>query len=371
MQGVGMPSAPPASEVLTSELERASLRAISSAFDLINYDFFRRKLRRPLFELSDTRAKLGRWAQDRRTIELARSLLLDHGWGVLLEVLKHEMAHQYVDEVLGLHDETAHGPAFRRVCSERAIDARAAGVPAAEGSVNHERARVLERVAKLLALAESPNLHEAQAAMSAAQRLMLKYNLEALHASSTRAYGFRHLGAPTGRVSESQRILALILMDYFFVEVVWVPVWRAREARRGSVLEICGTPENLELGAYVHSFLSHTAERLWREYQRAQGIRKNAQRRTFVAGVMVGFRDKLEREKSANQTQGLVWLGDAALKDYFRVRHPRIQWSRHSGSRRTEVWSHGRDAGRRIVLHRGIEHGPSGGSRFLPARGGS
>src|SRR5690606_18958374 len=118
----------------------------------------------------------GRWVAEERTIEISRKLLVDHGWGALVEVLKHEMAHQFVDEVLGLADEAAHGPAFRQVCAERGFDARASGVPNAAQS--DAQSRVLERVAKLLALAESPNEHEAQAAMNAAQRLMLKYNLE-------------------------------------------------------------------------------------------------------------------------------------------------------------------------------------------------
>jgi hypothetical protein len=352
---------------LSSELERAALRAILETYEQLNYTFFRRTLRKPQFELSDAAGRLGRWVRSHRTLELSRSLLAVHGWGVLVEVLKHEMAHQYVDEVLGHHAEPAHGPAFRKVCHERAIDARAAGAPAGAAVVPDE-ARLLERVAKLLALAESPNLHEAQAAMSAAQRLMLKYNLETVASSSARAYGFRHLGKPSGRVSESERLLAGLLAEHFFVEVIWVRVWRVHEARRGSVLEICGTPENVELGAYVHSFLTHTAERLWREYKRSRGIERNANRRTFLAGVISGFRDKLLLQRSSNREQGLVWVGDAGLGEFFRRRHPRLRWTRRAGSIRGEAWRHGREAGQRIVLHRGVSAGASTGSRLLPGR---
>src|SRR4029077_4252276 len=120
---------------------------------------------------------------------------------------------------------------------------------------------VIERVARLLALAESPNQHEAEAAMAAAQRLMLKYNVELQqHACGARRYGFKHLGEPSGRVGESERILASILAKHFFVEVIWVPVYRPTEGKRGSVLEICGAPENLEMAEYAHAFLRHTAE---------------------------------------------------------------------------------------------------------------
>ena len=38
------------------------------------------------------------------------------------------------------------------------------------------------------------------------------------------------------------------------------------------MLELCGTPANLEVAAYVHAFLTDTAQRLWREHKRALGI---------------------------------------------------------------------------------------------------
>jgi hypothetical protein len=261
-------------------------------------------------------------------------------------------------------DEAAHGPEFRRVCAEHGFDARAAGAPSASAIEGEHR--VLDRVAKLLALAESANEHEAQAAMNAAQRLMLKYNLDAVASGRTSAYGFRHLGRATGRVSESECILASIIGEHFFVDAIWVPVWRPLEGKRGSVLEVCGSPENLELAEYVHAFLSATAERLWREYKKARGIRQNANRRTFQAGVMAGFRDKLEAQQKSDSARGLVWVGDRDLEVYFRRRHPRVRTTRYSARRRPDAYAHGREAGRRIVLHRGVSSGPSRAALFLP-----
>src|SRR5690606_38200063 len=134
--------------------------------------------------------------------------------------------------------ETAHGPAFARVCAERGIDGRAAGAPnvAPEGA-NH----ALDKIRKLLALAESANQNEAEAAMAAAQRLMLKYNLEEVSRNRQRDFVVAHLGQPTGRVQESQRVLAALLHKFFFVEVLWLSVWRPIEAKRGTLLEVCGT----------------------------------------------------------------------------------------------------------------------------------
>lgn len=331
----------------------------------LNATYFSRSMFRPVIALADASGRLGRWMPETRTIEISRRALLEHGWGVVIEVLKHEMAHQFVDEVLRVKDETAHGNVFREVCRQRGFDASASGAPVAP-EAGGEQERVLARVAKLLALAESPNVHEAQAAMNAAQRLMLKYNLETVARGRRTTYGFRHLGRATGRVSESERVLASIIAEHFFVQVIWVPVWRPLEAKHGSVLEVCGTPENLEMAEYVHSFLTHTAERLWREYKRERSIRRNANRRTFLAGVMMGFREKLEAQRLEDGRHGLVWVGDADLEAFYRTRHPHIRRTRYLGNRRTDAYAHGREAGRRIVLHRGVSEGASGRGLLLP-----
>jgi hypothetical protein len=352
---------------LTAALEAALLRELSIAWAELNVSLFRRALRPPRLLLSESTARLGLWNADDRTITIARALVLAHPWGAVIEVLKHEMAHQYVHEGLGVRDEAAHGPAFQMICERLAIDPAASGLPTVSGTASHEEVRVLERIAKLLALAESGNVHEAEAAMTAAQRLMLRHNLDAAARRTDRAYRYRHLGAPTGRVAEHDRVLAAILGDHFFVEVIWVPVYRPLEGKRGSVLEICGTESNVEMASYVHAFLSRTAEQLWLEHKQTEGIRGNRDRRTFLAGVMAGFLEKLRRQKRDAQEEGLVWVGDADLKGYYRRRHPHIQHTRHVGNRRTEAHAHGRAAGRRIVLHRPVEAARDvGGGRLLP-----
>lgn len=346
------------------ELERRALHVARRYYEELNASLFRGKLRPAVLEFSDVEGRLGRYVSSTRGLELSRRLLTEHGWGVLVEVLKHEMAHQYVHEVLGVHDEPAHGPAFRKVCAERGVDARATGVPEPSGPRHH----VLDRIAKLLALAESSNEHEAQAAASAAQRLMLKYNVECAARGEARHYRFRHLGVPKGRIFENERILATILGHHFFVEVIWVPVYRPLEGKRGTVLEVCGTEENLELAEYVHAFLSHTSERLFREYQAREGVRGRRSRQSFLSGVMTGFRERLEREREVSHGAGLVWKGDAELGTYFRKRHPHVRYTRHLSHTGGHAYAHGREAGKNLVLRRGVHAGPSGEARLLPGR---
>jgi hypothetical protein len=369
-----MADAPPAA-ALTPALQAALARELRATWHQINDAYFRGALRTPTLELVAARLTLGRWVPATRTVEISLPLVVEQAWGVVVEVLKHEMAHQYVHEVLGETSQTPHGAAFRDACARLGIDGRAAGMPlaggdAVDGAAQAEE-RVVSRIARLLALAESPNRNEAEAAMAAAQRLMLKHNLDAVRSNVARAYAFAHLGRPTGRVGEHERIVAMILGKHFFVEAIWIPVYRAREAKRGSVLEICGTPSNLAIAEYAHGFLLGTAERLWRDHKRARGLRSDRERRTYMAGVMTGFADKLARQETTSRAEGLVWVKDGDLGGYLRRRHPHVRHVRHAGQRRNDTWAHGREAGRQIVLHKPVEGSATSRGRLLPSKSGA
>ena len=341
---------------LTAELEAALLRALHEHYDYENRVRFGKRLRRPVMVFSDASARLGRWISSTRTLELSRLLVLDRPWLEVTSVLEHEMAHQYVDEVLGVHDETAHGQTFREVCAERAIDARAAGAPIASPGETH----ALDRIRKLLALAGSPNQHEAQLAMNKAHELMLRHNIDAARARTERGFEVRHVGDPTRRTTRVASEVANILAEFFFVEVIRVPVYLPRLGKRGAVYELIGTPHNLDMAEHVHAFLLATADRLWRENRHDARVRSGRDRLAYQAGVIVGFRTKLLLDRRVLQSgQGLVWA-DKQLGQFYRRRHPHIVTRR---SRVSVGGAHqaGREAGTKIVLHKPVSSTGSGG----------
>ena len=372
---------PRADPTLTATLEAALVRELRATWRQLNDAHFRSALSPPTLELVPARATLGRWIPDNRTMEISLPLVIEKPWGVVVEVLKHEMAHQYVHEILRETGEAPHGPAFRDVCARLGVDARASGMPVAANpaearapgcdadgeAVEAVEEKVVARISRLLALAESPNRHEAEAAMAAAQRLMLKHNLDVVRTNAARAYGFAHLGRPSGRVGEHERIVAMILGKHFFVEAIWIPVYRPREGKRGSVLEICGTQANLSIAEYAHGFLHGTAERLWTDHKRVQGL-GDRERRTYLAGVMTGFADKLTRQEATSRAEGLVWMKDGDLGGYLRQRHPYVRHVRHTGQRRTDTWAHGREAGRQSSFTVPSQRGPRRAGVSSPRR---
>jgi hypothetical protein len=348
-------------------LEAALLRELAATWQEIAHSHFPRALGIPVLELSDGTRRLGAWHRLSRTLSIARDLVFRQPWGVVREVLKHEMAHQYVDEVLGIHDETAHGPAFARVCRERGIDATAAGLPTESGGSPAGPNPILRRITRLLALADSPNLHEAEAAMNEARRLMLAHNIDAAAAASPDGYRFRHVGPVKARTEASERILAGILSRHFFVSVIWSPSYLPLLGRGGYVLELCGTPANLDVAEYVHGFLTDTATRLWRDHQAALAIRSDRERRRFCAGVMAGFDEKLGAQERTSQRPGLIRHADAERAAYLRRRYPRRSTRGAATIVRTPSYEHGRKAGRQVELHRPVAAAAS--IRMLPALG--
>ena len=353
-------------ETLSAALEAQLLRELRSCFTTENWRHFGERLRSPVIALSDAATRLGCWIRARRTIELSRALVCEQPWPEVIGVLLHEMAHQYVDEVLGIRDETAHGESFRRVCAERGIDLRAAGAPVpAAGEVEIDR--TLDRIRKLLALAGSPNLHEAEIAMRRAHELMLRHNIDAAGALGERSFEVRHLGDPQRRMTRVHADIVMLLSDYFFVKVIRIPVYLPLAGKRGFVHEISGTRANVEMAGHVYAFLLATAERLWSENRGDARVRSGRDRLAYQSGVVRGFCEKLGGERAELRGTGLVWVGDAGLDEFFRARHPRIV-SRSRSVHMGGAHAAGREAGRSIVLHRPIEQGPSGRS---PRRLGS
>jgi hypothetical protein len=335
---------------------------LSETWAEINHNHFRGRLRRPVFSLSDSDRRLGAWDARARTLFISRRLVATTSWPVVREVLKHEIAHQFVDEALGVREQSAHGPAFEAVCREHGFDATATGLPHVDGTGQGSgrgdsgggASPVLRRIARLLALADSPNQHEAAAAMKAAQRLMLHHNIDAAAAAAREGFTFRHVGTPNRRVSAAEHVLAGILSRHFFVQVIWVPSYLPLAGRSGRVLELCGTPSNLDVAVYVHGFLIETAERLWREHRRATGLAGNRERRRFILGVIIGFEEKLKTAADENRREGLIWVGDPALGQYLGRRYPRRSGGSGIGIHATETYEHGRRAGRNIILSRPI-----------------
>jgi hypothetical protein len=351
------------SEDLSAELEAALVRELARCFERLNWLYFGERLKKPVIVVAGAAHRLGQWVRATRTLELQRRLAIESPWPQVLSVLEHEMAHQFVDEVLGVRDETAHGATFRKVCEERGIDARAEGAPIARGGVED---KTVDRIRKLLALAGSSNQHEAEIAMNKAHELMLRHNLEQL--PHRHEFEIRHLGEPRRRANPVEAEIVALLSELFFVEAISIPVYVPRTGLHGRVYEIAGTLANVEMACHVHAFLLATAERLWQANRGDARVRNGRDRVPYQTGVIRGFREKLLLSRVELRGAGLVWVGDKRLEDFYRRRHPRVT-SRRRMLRTGGAHRAGREAGHTVVLHKPVtSHGAGGGPKLLPGR---
>lgn len=323
------------------------------------------------FSLREMEDRWGSWSGKKREISLSRSLVLDHPWDAVCEVLLHEMAHQFTEEVFAAHHEPPHGPQFQKACHLLRANPKASGnyklldERIVQGSAGGED-RIMIRVKKLMALAGSPNQHEAEAAMGKAHELIARYNLDLLAQEEERNFTSVFVGPPALRHPPEDYALAHLLQDFYFVRGIWISAYVPARGKMGGGLEISGTTQNIKMASYVHDFVGRFIHSQWAAYNRDRGLNRHRQT-DFALGIVEGFRSKLETQGKEKEkipaSRALIKMEDPLLKEYLAYKYPRTTSIRRGVSRQDKnVLQDGKRIGKKLVIARGIaEHGGSRG----------
>ena len=316
----------------------------------------------------------GYWSSAKREICLSRRLVYEHPWDAVCDVLRHEMAHQVADELLAARHEKPHGPLFRQACHLLRADPQASGhYPLQHQQLDAEQPfdghPIIRRVRKLMALAQSHNQHEAEAAMVKAHGLLAKYNLESLALDAPRRFVSLFVGSPALRHFREAYALAHLLTDFYFVEGIWVPAYVVAKGKMGRVLEISGTPSNVKIAAYVHAFLVRFIDSQWPARNHARRLGRH-RKTDFAMGIAQGFRSRLEsfqlETRSTRQPGALITVDDPQLKAYLNHRYPRLRrFSRSARNPDEALIREGNRLGRRLVIFQGISRSADGPQRLL------
>ena len=348
-----------AQQQLEDRLRRIWLHEIARRWSRINERELGGRLEPPVFSLHDGEARLGTWSPRVRALSLSALHVAGSTWMEIEETLRHEMAHQVVSELFAEPDARPHGALFSRACKMLKLK----GSPRLERSQDPEAERILRRVQKLMNLASSDNAHEARAATAAANRLLLAYNLE-IGSDDSGDYGYRWLGPPAGRVSSERKLLTSILHQFYFVRCIWIRTVLPSTGKQVSQLEVIGRPANLDIAEYVHNALIGHLDALWADYRATLTTARRA-RRSFRVGVLMGFRETLERERQSCTEQGLVWVGDPGIQVFYRRRYPRT--SRMAGGQYYEGAAHqaGVAVGKEIRIRPAVTVDDEGGEKLL------
>jgi hypothetical protein len=350
---------------LRQELERQILHGLSCEWDEARWQLsikHQEGFRKPMFSIRDMRRKWGYWSGEKREICLSRTLVFEHSWASVREVLLHEISHQFAEEVLGADGEPPHGPTFVRACHLLRANPRASGsFSVLDERILHGPAspedKFLARVKKLMALAKSKNQHEAEAAMAKAHELIKKYNVDLTAKDEKRDFVSFFVGKPALRHFREDYALSSLLQDFYFVYGIWVPAYVIDKGKMGRVLEISGTAQNIKIACYVNDFVKRFIDFQWEKYTKNKRLNRY-QKTDFAVGIIEGFRSKLELQapKRTKKKMALIQLQDSHLREYVNYKYPRTAAMKLGALRNDRtVLTDGIGIGKKMIISKGIE----------------
>lgn len=204
--------------------------------------------------------------------------------------------------------------------------------------------KLIEKIQKLISLADSPNENEAKSAMAKAQELMLKHNIDM---RSVQDHDSEY-GAETSdtfkREPANSKYINSILQGFFFVEIV------KSKRREGSYFNYIGEKKNIDTAMHMRNFLTATFDRLWKEYKKENNA-SNSSKGSFIYGVYQGFRNKLEEQRAAAENQyGLVLVQDPKATEKMNEMFSRLSHRKSSATtiRDGAAMNAGKEKGRNI-----------------------
>ena len=346
-------------------------------FDHICFTY-RVKLVPPVIRTQTMSGRWGLWDPITRTLSLSETLIATYPWDVVIEILKHEMAHQMVTD--HFRSDEAHGPLFQEACrrlgvapwaSQAETDLNHPITPWQKSALSPEEDKLVRRVEKLLALATSSNEHESLAAMQKVQELYAKHNLSRIEERRQSQHVYLTLNTKKKRLQRHYFMIASILNEHFFVRVIHSELFDASSLTKYKVIELLGTRENVLMAEYVYHFLLNQIHFLWRGYQK-QHAKAHTARQSYFLGILSGFRDKLDAAKAADTSQdstgrALALSEDPQLESFVTFRYPRlVSFRRGRSVGCSESFQAGQQEGWKLVIHKGISQQEGDQGRFLP-----
>ena len=363
--------APPYPEFFSMAIEKlkSEWRSIVHYGNLKRYEA--QNVPEPSIDFAESKTKHGWYSPPpKNTITISYELLMEHPWYSVLDVFYHEVAHQLVQFLCPEEaDETSHGKAFREMCRRIGANPSAGDSYQTLDSLlsqeqNDTGDPIIERVRKLLVMAEKGDEHEAEVALSKAVEIMAKYGIREEHLNQKEQYVTVALGEPRHTIQLDERAMAQFLNEMFSVTTIMVNVPAITTDRSGnkSATEcrqffMCGTTRNVKIAQYVRdSVLSHI-DLEWGKFCQTNRISPTLVRRKrdFAYGVISALLKKM-RGSLEKETQALIVAGSQELNSYYTTRFPHIHTVTHGGvNMDPNALEAGKKIGSDLTIKPGIE----------------
>lgn len=218
--------------------------------------------------------------------------------------------------------------------------------------------RILEKIQKLLALAESENEHEAALAMERANELLLRHNLSAEEVSDSDVTSYDSELIKV--VPVESKFIFTILKKHFFIDIIQRESFAGRTPKGRKIIHkrycYVGETINLEVALYTDAFLRRAYKRLWQEYKAVHSAPEKS-RQAYYVGLTRGILEKLNTQKGKVESEtGLVWKGSAAVQEYINKKFGRLEKLKNGRyNRDLDASSAGREAGSNLELTKALK----------------
>ncbi len=336
--------------------------------------------RRPSIQLSTAESHWGSFDPLNFEIAISQTLIEECPWWVVVEILKHEIAHLFVHSAFP-DESKPHGRRFQAVCESLAMAdwARTAtvGKPLSElrtlydwrnTKLDERTQRYKKRLEKLLALADSENEHEALVAMRRARELQDRHRLEDLNLGRSARFVNLEISSGKQRHAPYEGRITSILINHYRVEAVYLSRFNPEKLCNEATVDIMGSREDVLLAEYVHTFLHQSAESLWQAHRRTTRAKGLRARNSFIRGLLVGFHDKLDEESTVTlgseygeEVTALVIAEERERERFKRRRYPRLVQRSSSARVDRSAFRQGKSEGGRLSIRKPIattEGGP-------------
>ena len=336
----------------------------------------------PLFKVVPMDSMWGQWSPRERTITLNEDLFKHYPWDAVIHVLKHEMAHQVVTEILDMDVYgVSHGEAWKLACTALRVEPERcvsySFLQEYEASVYDKMA---SKVEKLLALGESNYEAEAESAVAKAYELMERYKIKlAKNQRKGKVWLSRPVGILFKKMPSYVWDLTRMMGQYYNVRCIQCHHYDNEVCERYRYIEMFGEPHNLDVAEYVFHFLLLESERKWKEFYESDkyvsGIHGKV---AWIKDFMYGFGSKLciqkksildarkKEEVEYSQITALVYKYDQVLEDKYKEHYPNMR-NIQTASSSQRSGDGGYSAGKSTSVRTAVKRGMSTRRRQLSA----
>jgi hypothetical protein len=234
-----------------------------------------------------------------------------------------------------------------------------------EGAAQTADEAIMAKIMKLLALAGSPNPHEAELAMQRAHELMAKYDIDMGDVKKDEKKYVDDI-CPTGKTLFDEHLLvARICRDYFKIQYFIDGIADERGYRTGKGIRFVGKKHHVEISLYVFSFLVYNFRKIYKRTKREIEVRD---KRSFMHGLYDGLNQKLKQSnEKIKQEYGIVPIEDAELKSFVKENWKLGNLKRSNHGVNSDSYGKGVEKGKEIDIHGGIQAGKTAaGPKALP-----